>query len=305
MATASTSTMNRDEFLTIGTHCSEASCNQLDFLPFRCPSCSLAYCSEHWRPPNGHTCPRYDARAHDNIIPSCPVCSQPVPHPFSTSSDEAVSTHLESGQCRAMPSHDPSGRPKTPPKTENMCDERKCRTKMVVPIMCETCRKRFCAKHRWGKDHDCPGNVGAGPNRSRNGTRNAMMSGVVGASGGLNVLRRAQEALATATSSTSNGASTNRPIAKPNPGATSTQAAPPVGIQTKEGAKTKHKIMNNLGVPTKIDKRAMAEQQSALKGLEARAKKGLLSEDEKVQYATMQAMYAQKSGVGKDGCRVS
>ncbi|KDE08486.1 hypothetical protein MVLG_01267 [Microbotryum lychnidis-dioicae p1A1 Lamole] len=302
MATASTSTLNRDEFLAIGTHCSESTCSQLDFLPFRCPSCSKPYCSDHWRPPSGHDCPRYDARAHDNIIPSCPLCSQPVPHPLSITPDEAVSTHLESGQCQALNALNalnaptPSGRQRTPPKTDNVCNERKCRTKMVVPITCEGCRKRFCAKHRWGKDHNCEAGAGS---------KVGNLGKSVGAtSGGLGVLRRAQEAWVTATTSTTSSTS-SKPTAKLNSVPSTPFAPPNPKPTTKEEPKAKHKILNNLGVPTKIDKRVMAEQQSALKGLEARAKKGLLSEDEKVKYATMRAMHAKQSGDGKDECLVS
>jgi hypothetical protein len=50
-------------------------------------------------------------------------------------------------------------------------------------------------------------------------------------------------------------------------------------------------------------KRARDERKSQLKALAVRAQKGLLSEDEKVQYATLRAMDAKKGGKGgSDGC---
>lgn len=54
---------------------------------------------------------------------------------------------------------------------------------------------------------------------------------------------------------------------------------------------------------TKVDKRVKQERESARRGLEARAKRGLLSEDEKLKYATLQALEAnESSGSGKGSC---
>ncbi|GAA5880012.1 hypothetical protein JCM1840_005289 [Sporobolomyces johnsonii] len=39
----------------LGTHCSLASCNTLDFLPLRCPHCALEFCRHH-APPAEHHC---------------------------------------------------------------------------------------------------------------------------------------------------------------------------------------------------------------------------------------------------------
>jgi len=56
-------------------------------------------------------------------------------------------------------------------------------------------------------------------------------------------------------------------------------------------------------------KRAAKERESAAMALKKRAEKGLLSEDEKLRYATLQAMQAKngtaggkKSDGGKDCC---
>ena len=41
--------------LDIGQHCSHATCQQLDFLPFKCDRCLKVFCKEH-RSPDSHSC---------------------------------------------------------------------------------------------------------------------------------------------------------------------------------------------------------------------------------------------------------
>ncbi|GAA5821013.1 hypothetical protein JCM11251_001920 [Rhodosporidiobolus azoricus] len=63
------------------------------------------------------------------------------------------------------------------------------------------------------------------------------------------------------------------------------------------------KLAVQAGAGGKVSKRALQEQESARRALDARAKKGLLTESEKLQYATMQAMSAKNGGSGKkDAC---
>ncbi|BGP51779.1 hypothetical protein JCM10450v2_007735 [Rhodotorula kratochvilovae] len=65
------------------------------------------------------------------------------------------------------------------------------------------------------------------------------------------------------------------------------------------------KVLAATGVRGAGSKRAAQEAESARKALEMRAKKGLLTEEEKVKYATMQALQAKKGGGkagGEDGC---
>jgi hypothetical protein len=50
------STISREDVpVTLGTHCAERSCNDLDFLPIRCNHCSLIFCRHHSSPP-AHSC---------------------------------------------------------------------------------------------------------------------------------------------------------------------------------------------------------------------------------------------------------
>ncbi|GAA5999412.1 hypothetical protein JCM5350_007690 [Sporobolomyces pararoseus] len=139
-------------FLEIGRHCSEESCRQLDFLPFKCPTCSLPFCSTHWRPPSGHSCPSYNPSLYDNRVPSCPLCSLPVP-PLTANGDpnESMNLHLEN-DCSVL---HPEKKKREKPKNE--CQVAKCKNKLLVEIKCEKCRGKFCTSHRFEKDHKCDG----------------------------------------------------------------------------------------------------------------------------------------------------
>ncbi|GAA6013715.1 hypothetical protein JCM11491_005068 [Sporobolomyces phaffii] len=141
-------------FLEIGRHCSEQSCRQLDFLPFKCPSCSLPFCASHWRPPSGHSCPSYNPSQFDNRVPSCPLCSSPVPS-ASASADPnfAMDAHLER-DCVVLHPERGSSTSKT---RDNVCRASKCRTKLIVEMKCDRCGGKFCPTHRYATDHNCPG----------------------------------------------------------------------------------------------------------------------------------------------------
>jgi predicted nucleic acid binding AN1-type Zn finger protein len=65
MTSASASTPT-SEIVEFGSHCSRSDCNQLDFLPFRCPYCAETFCGEHWKI-EGHSCPRADNRVDVSI----------------------------------------------------------------------------------------------------------------------------------------------------------------------------------------------------------------------------------------------
>ncbi|ORY88377.1 hypothetical protein BCR35DRAFT_276729 [Leucosporidium creatinivorum] len=296
--------LNRTEFLDLGQHCSSPSCHQLDFLPFKCPSCALPYCGEHWRPPSGHECAMYDPAKEDNRIPSCPLCSLPISIPTNTDPNLTMDQHL----CLSCPTLHPNL--PTKPKHANLCAERKCKTKMIVPITCNGCGGRFCAKHRFEGDHACAGKVAA----SAGGKGGASGKSKMGLSG-LAALRRAQEAIKLST----NASNSHSPIPlgrKGNPILISDSepssdsdieilTPPPAGDKAKTGKGVK--AMASVGVGRKVDKRALAEQESQRRGLEARAKKGLLTEDEKLRYATLKALDQKKGGGGKngEGCRLS
>ncbi|GAA6008286.1 hypothetical protein JCM10207_000072 [Rhodosporidiobolus poonsookiae] len=333
-------------FLTLGQHCSEDSCRQLDFLPFKCPSCALPYCSEHWKPEGGHTCAKYNPELADNRIPSCPLCSTPVSFPLGTDPNIAMDTHL-TAQCVVLNPHLASA-PK--PKPANECNAPRCKTKMIQPISCSKCRGRYCPTHRFERDHACKGAetvAAAGTGGAGVSGAKKLFGGLKGSTSkpgmaGLAALRRAQQAASSAASSSlssskplfgassqsskpSTAASSSASSLKPAPPASSASArlgtaANPIVLSSDEDSDVQvvsaapprkvsmsggKKVLAQAGMGGKVNKRALQEQESARKALEARAKKGLLTEDEKVRYATLQALVAKSGGDKKETCVVT
>ncbi|KAF4523210.1 hypothetical protein B566_EDAN011747 [Ephemera danica] len=64
------------EFPDLGKHCSEPTCQRLDFLPLKCDACNGIFCHDHMRY-DTHNCP--SSYKKDVQVPVCPLCSQPVP----------------------------------------------------------------------------------------------------------------------------------------------------------------------------------------------------------------------------------
>ncbi|GAA5863602.1 hypothetical protein JCM8547_003662 [Rhodosporidiobolus lusitaniae] len=330
--------MSDQAFLDVGVHCAEPACHQLDFLPFKCPCCRQNYCHEHWRPPAGHACANHDPALADNRIPSCPLCSTPISTP-SSDPNIPMDHHL-STSCVVLHPHLAS-QPK--PKPANECSAQKCKTKMIQPIQCEKCRLKYCPKHRFERDHACPGaqtaaaagGGGAGVRKAFGALRKVTGgTGVKTSMSGLAALRRAQQA-ASSSFKPSTTPSTSKP-AKPaassssslssfktKPGAPGSASNPfvlsddddsDVQIVSRSSASRSSKpplggakkALASTGAAGKVNKRAAQEQESARKALEARAKKGLLTEDEKVRYATLQALSSRKgSQGGGDGCSLA
>ncbi|POY75377.1 hypothetical protein BMF94_1534 [Rhodotorula taiwanensis] len=335
--------MHSQEFLDIGRHCKEPSCNQLDFLPFKCPSCRLDFCSDHWRPPAGHKCSEYDETKADNRVPTCPLCSQPVSFPLTSDPNIAMDRHLSTACPVLLPelasslsSISSSGRGPAPKRSPNECSARGCKTKMIVPIECDSCHRKFCPSHRWKTDHACESTGSGSSNGATGGSGGSgkkAFGGLFARSNGpakqpglagLAALRRAQHersgpkksgTSAAAAKSTSNPLVANGRTApglvpttandgdsdieivsyKPAPGAKAGGTDQP-----GKSAQAGKKALASVGVASKTDKRARAEQESKRKALEVRAKKGLLTETEKVQYATLQAL-AQREGKNGEG----
>ncbi|XP_073233796.1 AN1-type zinc finger protein 1-like isoform X3 [Porites lutea] len=54
------------EFPSLGSHCEEESCGQLDFLPFVCNGCNRTYCKDH-RAKTSHSCTSNDQEDQGNM----------------------------------------------------------------------------------------------------------------------------------------------------------------------------------------------------------------------------------------------
>nr|CAG4636395.1 EOG090X0APF [Eubosmina coregoni]SVE69970.1 EOG090X0APF [Eubosmina coregoni] len=131
----------------LGKHCTEKTCNQLDFLPMKCDACDLIFCKDHVRY-ELHKC---GSSYKKNVqVPVCPLCNQPVPGKRGEAPDIAVSEHIDR-DCQSDPA-------KQKRKVfGNRCTMKGCKQKEVVPIVCDQCKMNFCLKHRHTIDHGCKG----------------------------------------------------------------------------------------------------------------------------------------------------
>lgn len=123
----------------IGSHCQDPYCNQLDFLPFKCASCSGTFCLDH-RSETAHRCPKAGewARKRSELSQS--------------------QSNITAGGRRLGDEEEK----KTP------CAGKGCKivTNTVgrnPGVKCETCRRTYCLNHRLKEDHDCKNLVPLGP----------------------------------------------------------------------------------------------------------------------------------------------
>nr|CAG4646463.1 EOG090X0APF [Macrothrix elegans] len=136
------------EFPHLGKHCSEKTCNQLDFLPMKCDACEQIFCKDHVRY-ELHKCS--SSYKKDIQVPVCPLCNQPVPWKRGEAPDLAVGDHIDR-DCQSDPA-------KQKRKVfGNRCGMKGCKQKEVVPIICDQCKINYCLKHRHPADHSCTGN---------------------------------------------------------------------------------------------------------------------------------------------------
>lgn len=131
----------------LGTHCAELSCNKLDFLPFTCNLCKKEFCVDHHKY-TAHNCT--ESYRADAQVPICPLCDQPVPSKRGQPPDLAVNEHMENN-CKN----------KKKKIYTNKCSADGCKTKEMIPVLCDSCRQNYCLRHRHPTDHDCKGPTSA------------------------------------------------------------------------------------------------------------------------------------------------
>lgn len=133
-----------EAFPTLGAHCAEEYCHQLDFLPFTCDSCSKVYCLEH-RSYKAHECSKVNLK--DNVVIVCPTCTRTVKKVAGESEAVTLKKHNFDGSCSS------AGRPA--PKAR--CPVPRCREELLVlnTYSCRSCGSTVCLKHRYPTDHAC------------------------------------------------------------------------------------------------------------------------------------------------------
>ncbi|XP_073820934.1 AN1-type zinc finger protein 2A [Musca autumnalis] len=136
------------EFPHLGQHCSEKSCNRLDFLPVKCDACKNVFCSSHFNYDH-HNC-KHGRKDHQ--VPLCPLCGEPVPTAPGVEPDLTVGQHIDK-QCKSD----------SRKIFTNRCSYKSCKRKELIPVNCSQCKKNFCLRHRHTADHECQsGMTGSG-----------------------------------------------------------------------------------------------------------------------------------------------
>ncbi|KAK3846779.1 MAG: hypothetical protein J3R72DRAFT_395750 [Linnemannia gamsii] len=157
------------ELPSIGKHCSDSTCSQLDFLPFTCQYCKQIYCQDHWRL-EGHTCPNKEAASQqDQRVPICPLCDKPVPVKRGEDPNLRMEQHIAAG-CP-----EPATTTSKPIYT-NSCNAKGCKSRSMIPIVCQSCRLNYCLKHRLEADHACAPPSRPAGNGNRNGNANGQQA---------------------------------------------------------------------------------------------------------------------------------
>ncbi|CAG7722471.1 unnamed protein product [Allacma fusca] len=133
------------EFPSLGQHCSEPSCRQLDFLPVNCDSCKNTFCMDHYSYVR-HNCPTSFTK---NVqVPVCPLCNTLIPGKVDELPDIRVSRHIDA-DCK-------SDRAVSRRKVyANKCSVKGCKQKGLVPVVCDNCAQNYCLRHRHPLDHTC------------------------------------------------------------------------------------------------------------------------------------------------------
>ncbi|KAL8693033.1 MAG: hypothetical protein Q9218_002049 [Villophora microphyllina] len=119
------------EMLSVGGTCQYLTCDNYDFLPFRCESCRGRFCQDH-RTEAGHKC----AHAGEWAKKRFQQQSNQLPSSSSIFSNQKPTT-LTATQC-------------SQPQCKTFVD-----TLNSVGVVCSTCNRKYCLKHRIPEDHDC------------------------------------------------------------------------------------------------------------------------------------------------------
>ncbi|KAI0300383.1 hypothetical protein BC826DRAFT_992995 [Russula brevipes] len=286
MSSSSSPTPNsgRDQqLLAVGRQCSHPYCHLVDFLPFKCQHCANSFCADHFKPAS-HSCTKYDEAKYNRVAPDCPLCNEPVPIPPGEDPNIRMERHLNR-DCSVM-----TGRTQKPSATPR-CARPKCGKLLFAQIQCDKCHGKFCPEHRFPNSHNCS-SISSTPLRSlpaSAATRPGPQAPATSVSG-LAAMKRAA-------ASVKSSASALSPPIKVHTLQSSTKGAASSSGVVPSGSKTNASPSNPS---SKAERRSKQERDSQIKAMRARAQKGLLSEDEKVILASLEAERAH--GTSKKDC---
>jgi predicted nucleic acid binding AN1-type Zn finger protein len=133
------------EFEHVGKHCALETCNQKDFLPFKCDYCKREYCLAH-RTYANHGCE--GALSKDITSMDCPICQQSIKFDKTQDPNIIWDDHFQN-KCTQQA------------KTKNIkkCGRSDCRTVLGPSntYTCNKCHVKVCMSHRFPEDHQCKG----------------------------------------------------------------------------------------------------------------------------------------------------
>ncbi|KAH8916044.1 hypothetical protein BT69DRAFT_1303152 [Atractiella rhizophila] len=270
--------LDRDEMIEIGQHCTLESCNQLDFLPFKCNKCEKNFCAEHWKV-GDHDCPKAGA-GDDFRAPECPLCHAPIP--LSSPSEDPnvpMSRHLDSLCPILFPS---SG---APAKSLRTCRLKGCNKKFIAGtdgILCNGCGERYCISHRFAKDHNCVSLASTSASKSNGSTSSAATGPRQMSAAGLAAMKRA--AASKLPSSSKSSAKPPSTSSKPSPSVSaSTSLSTPTSASTTTSSaprspSSKPSPLSSLSPENRaVKKHVKSEAASAYKALSRKAELGWVS----------------------------
>lgn len=131
------------EFDYIGKHCSLSTCNQKDFLPFKCDYCHRDFCLDH----RSYACHGCDgALSKDVTSTDCPMCGKSIRFTKAQDPNVVWEEHYLHG-CTQQ----------TQQKVSKKCAKSDCRVALGPSnsFTCSKCRQTVCISHRFSDDHNC------------------------------------------------------------------------------------------------------------------------------------------------------
>ncbi|ORY28253.1 hypothetical protein BCR39DRAFT_445844, partial [Naematelia encephala] len=278
---------SRSELLFLGKECHHPACHLHDFLPFSCPACHESFCQPHFLP-SQHSCTApLPASMIDRIAPTCPMCNTVVPTPKSGEPNDAVERHIMSG-CPGMEGGEAARRAELRRKKDagQICWRKGCNKTLVVPMKCESCRHVFCPTHRHTTSHTCTP-IASGSNTPLNLNASSRPTAKSGLS---RLLPPSMQPPSQSTKPVQAPNPPSQPQPQPQPIPISTNNSTPLDAKAAAAAAALRRAGQDVKVPfikSKTDKRAADEHASALKALQARHQKGLLTKAEEVRFARL------------------
>ncbi|KAI0259832.1 hypothetical protein BC834DRAFT_904193 [Gloeopeniophorella convolvens] len=282
MSSSATPTPDRDQqMLSVGRQCAHPSCHLVDFLPFKCQHCAESFCADHFKPAS-HTCPRYDETKFNRVAPDCPLCNEPVPIPPGEDPNIRMERHL-TVDCSVM-----TGRSRKANATPK-CSKPKCGKVLIAQIQCDKCRQKFCQSIASRVHTTALPSQHLAPLHRLRHTEQSELSGLC----------------------THRSCVRNHEARR---GVCEHCGIPIIGQDPRQGRRPfvfregssfqGHPILGAVASSSKsvhnpfskTDRRSKQEKESQLRAMRARAQKGLLSEDEKVILASLEAERAHGHG---------